>query len=556
MKRLIFLGFLAWGHFAFAQSAAWPFASALDSMLFPDGKNLQTPGFAVCIVQDGRIVYERQTGLANVKMQRPITTETMFNLGSVTKQFTAACILLLEEQGKLNRSDDIRKYVPELPDFGHTITLHHLLAHTSGLHDHLEVQVLRNTYKRSSGCSEQTMFEYLNRRLPLAFAPGTDYAYCNTGYMLLNTVVERVSGMPMRDFAAQNIFRPLGMQHSSFQYNEVAALTDGTASYAYQARKKRFVKTKVDFNVMGATGVHGTLRDLVLWDQNFYHNRLGKGVQSLVRQMETPYQLNNGLSVYYGAGLFVRKYRGIPVVDHSGGWNSFLLQHRRFAELGISVMVASNNDHTSPFPICDKICDKILTFKPLVENFDATLSGLPLPADLLAGTYLSANNRIRHLRLVNDTLKIIIPSGAKEQALALRFCPRMGADTALFFMDERGDTVQFRVIPGPKIAGFNWEGGSYFRCRREYKKIEMPQKPDLRQLAGKYQSVEFGQAVKVKYKRKRLKLYPVFFKGYNLVPLSGDTFTVPDEPLIVRFSGQVLVIGHDWLQNLHLIKVK
>lgn len=560
MKKYFFLSLLAWGQLTFAQTEVWHLAATLDSLLFPEGTHTETPGFAVCVVDQGRIVYERQTGLANVKARRPITAETMFNLGSVSKQFTAACILLLEEQGKLNRSDDIRKYVPEIPSFGeNTITLHHLLAHTSGLHDHLEVQILQNKYNRKRICTERTLLKFLQRGVSLAFPPGTDHAYCNTGYMLLNMVVERVSGMKMQDFAEQNIFKPLGMAHSSFQYDEAAALTDGTASYSFKAKNGRFSETKRDYNAMGATGVHGTLRDLVLWDQNFYHNRLGKGDQALMERMETPYRLNNGSSAHYGAGLFVRKYRGIPVVDHSGGWNSFLVQHRRFEGLGISVMVASNNDHTSPFPIYDKICDKILKFSPLVENFDARMSNFPLPISSLEGSYLSANNRLRHLRMVNDTLKILIPSGAKERGIALSFCPERSMESALFFVDELGDTVQFRLGAGQQVSRFLWEGGDYFRCFREYKKLEPPANSALRQWAGKYRSAELGQAVRVKFRKKaggRLRVYPVFFKGYDLVPLGSGAFSVKGEPIVVRFSPEGLAVGHYWLQNLQLARVK
>lgn len=560
MKKWLFLLSLPfWGHTVFGQpSPGWQFTHALDSLLFPKGRDLQSPGFAVCIVQDGKIVYERQTGLANVKKQIPITNATLFNIGSVAKQFTAACILLLEEQGKLNRADSIQKYIPELPDFGHTITLHHLLSHTSGLHDHLELLVLQNKNKRSTISAPSTMLSLLKQAPLLAFAPGTDYAYCNTGYMLLYLVVERVSGMSMRDFAAQNLFQPLGMKNSSFQYDEEAALSDGTASYDVHARKKKFKKHKPYYNVMGATGVHCSLRDLVLWDQNFYHNQLGKGGPHLIEQMETSYHLKNGASVHYGAGLFVRKYRGIPVVDHSGGWNSFLIQHRRFRQWGVSVIVASNNTTTSPFPICDKICDKILTFKPLVEDFHTSLAALKTPPAALEGIYVSDNNRIRYVRLTGDTLKIIIPSGSKQQALALSFDPGRSSDTTLFFMDERSDTIQFNLNAGHTARDFTWEGGDYFRSKRPYKKLEERVHSDPRSWAGRYRSEAYKRTIRIQYKRRtgQLQLRPVFFLRYKLKPLAEGVFTIPGEEIILRFSSNGLILGHYWLQNIPLRKLK
>lgn len=551
---LIFLGF---GTPIFAQHATWPMGDALDSLLFSNGRHSDAPGWAVCVVQDGRVVYERQMGMANIQRNIPITAETMFNFGSVSKQFTAACILLLEEAGKLNRSDDIRKYIPEIPTFeGHTVTLNHLLGHTSGINDHLEVLILQNKYNRKRICTEQTMFKYLRRRLPLAFPPGTDHAYSNTGYMLLNMVVERVSGMPMKTFAEQHLFKPLGMAHSSYQYDEAAALTDGTASYHFQDAQNRYKAVKRDFNAMGATGVHGTLRDLALWDQNFHHNRLGKGRSDWPKQMETPYRLVNGASTHYGMGLFIRKYRGIPSIDHGGGWNGFLLQHRRFPTLGITVIVASNNDHTRPFALCDKICDRLLTFKPLVGDFDTNLRDLPISVEPLQGTYLSSNNRIRHVRVESDTLKIGPPGGGKAQTLSLAFLPAVSTKAALFFLDERGDTLQFQIGDNQTPTRILWEGGDYFRCRRAYEKLGVLPQQVSPQWAGKYRSPEMGQTVRIKYHRRtgQLRLYPVFFKRYDLIPLSEDVFSVKGEDLLVRFTHQSIILGHYWLQNLRLGK--
>jgi hypothetical protein len=369
-------------------------------------------------------------------------------------------------------------------------------------------------------------------------------------------VVERVSGMLMHDFAEQNLFGPLGMNHSNFSYTNQDGLPDGTVSYAFKSGKK-FAETKSDYNAMGATGVHCTLRDFVLWDQNFYHNRLSTTGQDWVAKMETPYHLNNGASTHYGSGLFVRKYRGIPVVDHSGGWDNYLTQYRRFPELGLSVIVASNNDATSPFPICDKICDKILTINPQVKNFDANLSALKIPASTLEGTYLSDNNRIRQVRLVHDTLKIIIPSSSKSKVVNLSFDVNNSSDTTLFFMDEFGDTVQFCLNADQKIREFFWEGGDYFRCKRVYRKLETPKNTTPKRWAGKYHSAELQQTVRVKYKRhnQQLKLCPVFFVRYKLTPLSDNTFAVAGEKIIVRFSPEGLVLGHDWVQNLKLQKI-
>ncbi|MBL7810209.1 MAG: beta-lactamase family protein, partial [Saprospiraceae bacterium] len=312
-----------------AQNANWKFRQPLDSLLQTYSLGKQAPGFAVCIVEHGKIVYEFQTGLANLDQNNPITSNTIFNIGSVSKQFTAACVALLQEQGKLRLTDPVHKYIPELPDFGAEITLNHLISHTSGLHGHIDVMNLAMKYKNER-LQPKAIFDFYRKMPTLAFPPGTDFAYNNTAYQLLSIVIERVSGMSTAEFMQKEIFTPLGMKDTRFCLLESEGMPDGTVSYRYQERRKQYIKDNKTHNMLGATGVHCTLRDLALWQDNFDRNTLVKSNPAFFSEMELMYLLNDNTRTHYGRGLLVKQYKGKKTVEHGGGWNSFLIQSRRF----------------------------------------------------------------------------------------------------------------------------------------------------------------------------------------------------------------------------------
>lgn len=551
--NLLFL-FLATA--ATAQSAGWPFTAALDSIVLDPKYRPDAPGFAVMVIQDGQIVYERQRGLANLEKRLPIGPETRFNIGSITKQFTAAAIFLLEERGLLNTGDPVQRYLPELPDFGATVTLQHLLSHTSGIPDHFEVAVMQGRY-RDSYCNFDKMVGLLRAAPELSFEPGSDFAYCNTAYMLLAMVVERVSGLSMHEFVSQQIFAPLGMTHSNFFQLEADGLPDGTTSYTYRNRPSaRFKHTKPTPNATGATGVQTTLRDFFLWDQNFYQKRLGKG--TLTEKMETSGRLNDGSATHYGGGLLLKNFQGQRMVSHGGGWSSFLMEYRRFPELGISVLVASNNDFSNPFRIADTICRRILpvAVSPAVEAVGAP----SLPAAQFEGTYLSASNFIRQVRQQDGRLFVVISrNGGGETLSRLYFVEQPeNRKHLLVFQEEKGCSVVFRLdSTGQKVRGFYWEGGHYFQVERFYEKLDEPAGGSaLRVFTGKYRSDSRRQTIRIRQKGRRLVLKPVFFLKYPLEPLGGHAFQVRGETVVIRFGKDEMVIGNDWANGLRLKKIR
>lgn len=301
----------------------------------PDG-----PGCAVLVVDDGRIVFQRAYGIADMETDRPLTTATAFNIASVTKQFTAACIALLAQQGQIALDDDIRKYLPEMPTYEAPIRIRHLIHHTSGIRDLALLSFLKGlpvdeTY------DEPVLFDLLARQKELNFRPGEAHSYSNSGYFLLGVIIRRVTGLSVGEYAERHLFAPLGMTHTSYHCDPekiganraIGHVSDGAEKYArtYVAPETR------DF---GFGGLYTTVEDLYRWDQNFYHNEIGR--ESLNTLLQTPGTLNNGETLSYAFGLRIGEHGGLRTVSHQGGspgYNAFIV---RFPERKFSVMCLAN----------------------------------------------------------------------------------------------------------------------------------------------------------------------------------------------------------------------
>ncbi|HLP92858.1 MAG TPA: serine hydrolase domain-containing protein [Saprospiraceae bacterium] len=537
-----------------AQNVDWKFRQTLDSLLKTYSLGKQAPGFAVCIVEHGNIVYEFQTGLANLELNKPITSNTIFNIGSVSKQFTAACVALLQEQGKLRLTDPVHQYIPELPDFGAEITLNHLISHTSGLHGHIDVMNLAMKYKNER-LQPEAIFNFYRKMPTLAFAPGTDFAYNNTAYQLLSIVIERVSGMPTADFMQKEIFTPLGMKDTRFCLLESEGLPDGTVSYLFQEGKKKYRKDNKTHNMLGATGVHCTLRDLALWQNNFDRNTLVKSNPEFFSVMELMYLLNDNTRTHYGRGLLVKQYKGKKTVEHGGGWNSFLIQSRRFPVEGLNILVASNNLKSSPFPIADAISDHILSFANMPKNLSSRLDSLRIPVANLCGKYLASNNKIRIIRVDADTLKVRLDESTSGKEIPVVYAAHKSSDTLVTFFDPAtGFVLAFKLAPDKQVAGFFWEGGDYFRCNRWFEKLDERPVP-ARQWAGRYKTSFYPKKVRIKNKGNSMVLKPVFFMRYPLEQISPTVFKIRKDGVVIRFTSSGFILGDEWVRNLKFSRI-
>ncbi|EAY30410.1 beta-lactamase [Microscilla marina ATCC 23134] len=305
--------------------------------LFSTWNKPHKPGVAIAIIQNNRIAYTKGYGQANLEYGIPITPNTVFHSASLSKQFTAFSILLLAKQGKLSLDDEVKKYIPAMPDFGKKITLRHLATHSSGLRDQWNLLRLAG-WRSGDVVTKAHIMTLLKHQKKLNFEPGSQFSYCNTGYTLLAEIVARVSGQSFADFTQANIFKPLGMKNSLF-YDDHEKIVKNRA-YSYHRHHKGFKKSVLNFATVGATSLFTTANDLSLWAMNFEQLKIGS--KAIFEQMQTTMKLPNGRKTGVGLGQFVGHYKGVKVVYHSGSDAGYRLYLVRFPAHNFAALVLSN----------------------------------------------------------------------------------------------------------------------------------------------------------------------------------------------------------------------
>jgi CubicO group peptidase (beta-lactamase class C family) len=329
---------------------------AVDEV-FADLTKPGSPGCAVAVARDGKLTYEKGYGLANIEENVAIAPQTVFDIGSTSKQFTAATILLLEKQGKLSVQDDIRKYLPEVPDYGHKIAIVHLLNHTSGLRDYLTLFELAGV-NTDSVTTDNDALAIIARQKALNFEPGSDWLYSNSGFFLLSVIVKRVSGKTLRDFATENIFQPLDMKQTVFRNEHTQLVANRALAYDPREAGDGYTLAVSYFEQTGDGAVHTSVEDLLKWDENFYSGKVGG--KAFLDEIQEPGKLNSGKPLDYAKGLFTGKYRGLRFVDHAGSWGGYRAQLLRFPEQHFSVACLCNLSDTGPDKRAHEVADIFL----------------------------------------------------------------------------------------------------------------------------------------------------------------------------------------------------
>src|SRR5262245_20844180 len=259
-----------------------------------------SPGCALGVMRDGRLVYAKGYGLASIELNRPITPSTIFDLGSVSKQFTALAVVLLAQDGKLSLDDEIQKYLPEIPRYSRPVTIRHLLHHTSGLRDYIDLLGWSGVQEESV-TGDRDALAILARQQAPNFEAGAEYLYSNTGFFLLSVIVRRASGRSLRAFAAERIFGPLGMRHSFYLDNHNEIVPDKAGSYS--PRGSGFQLALANWEQTGDGGVQTSVEDLLQWERNFGSGAVGG--ELAIRTLEVPGVLNNGTAINYALGQVV-----------------------------------------------------------------------------------------------------------------------------------------------------------------------------------------------------------------------------------------------------------
>jgi len=349
----------------FTAQVSDPRLKAVDA-LFAKWSKPDSPGCVLGIIQNGRFLYKQGFGSANLEYNLPITPKSVFRIGSTSKQFTAMCIVLLAEEGNLVLENSIRDYIPDMPDYADEITVKHLLHHTSGIRDYLTLWSIAGA-RDGDFFTDPEVVAMLTRQKELNFKPGDEFLYSNSGYFLLAEIVRRITGKSMRYYAAEKIFKPLGMKNTHFHDDSTEIVPNRASGYAAE-RGGGFTISMTTLGMIGDGGVFTTAEDLLLWDQNFYHNKLGKGDPALIAKMLTTGILNSGKQLDYAFGLGVTKYRGLDLVSHGGAFVGFRADMLRFPEQKFSVICLANLSQFNPSQMARKVADIFL-----VDHFQETV---------------------------------------------------------------------------------------------------------------------------------------------------------------------------------------
>src|SRR6266403_5133863 len=327
--------------------------AAVDEV-FADLTKAGSPGCALGVYRDGKIIYSKGYGLANLEENVAIKPQSVFDIGSTSKQFSAASILLLEKQGKLSVNDDVRKYIPELPDYGQKITILHLLNHTSGLRDYLTLMELAGINTDSVTIDEDAL-QMVFRQKALNFAPGSDSLYSNTGFFLLSVIVKRVSGKTLREFAGENIFTPLAMTHTQFRDDHTSLIANRAMAYDAKEKAPGYRLNVSYFEQTGDGAVHTSVEDLLKWDENFYSGQIGG--KDFLTEVQEQGKLNTGKVLDYAKGLFIQDYRGLHTVSHGGSWGGYRAELLRFPDQHFSVACLCNLGNAGPSGRARQVAD-------------------------------------------------------------------------------------------------------------------------------------------------------------------------------------------------------
>jgi CubicO group peptidase (beta-lactamase class C family) len=479
--------------------------------------NVGDPGCALGVVQNGQIAYTRGYGLANLDWGIPLSSSTAFDIGSVSKQFTAAAIALLDLDGVVSIDDDVREWIPELPEYERTITIRHLLNHTSGIRDYLTLMNLAGT-DFDNVFDEFDGVELITRQRALNFEPGSEYLYSNSGYLLLANIVRRATDKSLRVFLEERIFDPLGMAHTSIWDENTEIVHQRATGYSGESGSWS-IDHAWNFQMGGDGQVITTVEDLARWDANFYVPVVGG--QGLLDRLHTRGILNSGDTIDYALGLTVDEYRGLKRVQHGGAWAGFRAMLARFPEQHTSIIVECNRGDASAGTYARRVADAVLA-----QDFTETVAGtedetasepearepVALSSELLArweGVYVSDEDPPV---LVFEVREGSLFSLVQGQTFPLRAFSETDFEVA-------GVGVRITFAEEGGVATVTAQGDTYERVDSP-----TPTPDQLQAYVGSYWSSEIEATYEIALDGDTLMLHRASRDPARLVPIGADEF--------------------------------
>jgi CubicO group peptidase (beta-lactamase class C family) len=463
-----------------------------------------TPGCAVGVSNSGRTTLAKAYGMADLEHDVRNTSDTIFEAGSISKQFTAAAVLLLAREGRLSLDDSVRKYVPELPDHNAPITIRHMLTHTSGLRDWGSVAAIAGWPRTTRVHTHSHVLDILTRQTALNFAPGTRWSYSNSGYNLAAIIVSRVSGMTFAEFTRRRIFEPLGMTRTSWR-DDHTRIVKGRA-IAYSAEPDGFHIEMPFENVHGNGGLLTTVGDLLRWNENFVSPVVGDA--AFVADQQRPGRFRDGRAHHYALGLFIGTYKGLPEVSHGGATAAYRAFLSRYPNQRVSVAVLCNASSANAPQYAHEVADLHLADQletPTAPRPKYTLSSDEI--DRLQGIYRNQETGVA-LKLVRDQSGLRVEGG-----------PVLVTMSSSSFVASDGNRLEIDSGGVARLIDAFGTVDHYERVR-----LAAPGGERLEELAGQYVSNDAEATMTVALEDTSLVLKRRPDSILKLVPIYGDAF--------------------------------
>jgi CubicO group peptidase (beta-lactamase class C family) len=408
------------------------------------------PGGTVGIMKEGKVVYSKAFGLASLEYLVPNTPGTRFNIASVSKQFTSMGIVLLDLQGKLSMDDDIRIHLPELPDFGDTITIRHLMHHTSGLRS-LHALLGLAGWRGDDSRTNEDLLRLMKNQKDLNFPPGNEYLYCNTGYMFMADIIERVSGETFADWMLENVLLALGMIHTYVEDDYSRVVPSNATSY-YDSNDSDFSRAVEFWGYVGSGNIHSTTGDLLNWLSCYYHPPTGW--EDAFELMQTRGILNKGDTLSYAFGVMVDEYKTHRRLQHGGAIGGYRSMAQAFPDEELNLVLLTNFSSSDVGSKIGRMADLMLGIESEAEEggliMEASIRTIPLPAGELekysAYFWSHEANHSRKIYLKEDTLRYFRSESSESKLLPV------GKDTFQMIDVPSRVMVSFELIGNQPIA--------------------------------------------------------------------------------------------------------
>lgn len=474
--------------------------------IFRQFDTANSPGCAVAVIHKGKVIHNKGYGLANLEYDIPITSKSIFDIASVSKQFAGLAISMLIQAGKIKPEDDIRKYIPEVPDFGKTITIQHLIHHTSGLRDWPSTLHAAG-WRWDETFSFDDILRMVKQQKELDFTPGESYSYSNTGYNLLAVLVEKVSGKSFKQWTQENIFQPLGMNSSTFL--DDASQVIKNMAYSYSPADKGYSKSFTALTAVGSSSLFTSVDDLIIWVLHF-NKQIREKDPVYLRLLEKGL-LNNKDTVHYGYGLGLDKRGQNQLISHTGGWAGYRTVITNYPDADLSIIILSNRGDFNPSNYAFKIADLFIGPADTKASPADTIQKLP-PVSLdsnLAKKY-TGMFRLGESWYVNLTLE---NGQMMTQANGEPKFPMTPKSSTDFWIDAYGASMKFLTTDDGKVDTL------IYKTIRSPRIIPLvPTTEQLKAYGGIYSSEELSTTYNIDTDGQRLWLHHFRLGDIELMP--------------------------------------